>query len=70
MRDVIIIDNQDITCLGMETLAKQSQKASSIFIINNKAGLVKSLVSKQEDVIILDYSLSDFSSIDELLNVE
>lgn len=69
MRDVIIIDNQDITCLGMETLAKQSQKASSIFIINNKADLVKSLISKQEAVIILDYSLSDFSSIDELLNV-
>lgn len=68
-RDVIIADGQDITRVGMETLVQNSKKASSILLAENKSELIKLLASHPTAVVILDYTLSDFTSIDELLNL-
>ena len=69
MKDVIIADKQDITRVGMETLVQNTKKASSVLLVDNKSELIKSLISCPSAIIILDYTLSDFTSADELLNL-
>jgi len=68
-KDIIIADRQDITRVGMETLVNETKKASSILYAASKAELIKLLNSSSEAVVILDYTLSDFAGVDELLNV-
>lgn len=69
MKDIILADKQDITRIGMETLVRKTGKASSIIYTDNKTEIIKTLSSHPSAVIILDYTLSEFTSIDELLNV-
>lgn len=69
MKDIIIFDKQDITRVGMETLVGNTKKASSVLSAENKSELIKVLISKPSSAVILDYTLSDFNSVDELLNV-
>lgn len=69
MKDVIIVDRQDITRVGMETLVRDAKKASSVQFAESKPELIKLLSSFPDSVVILDYTLSDFTSVDELLNV-
>jgi len=69
MNDIIIYDKQDITRVGMEALLQDSKKASSIQRTESKSELIKRLASFPAAVIVLDYTLSDFTSVDELLNV-
>lgn len=69
MKDVIISDTQDITRIGMESLIQSIGKATSIMQANHKAELVKMLISHPEAIVVLDYALSDFTSIDDLLNL-
>ena len=69
MKNVIISDTQDITRIGMESLIQSIGKATSIMQANHKAELVKMLISHPEAIVVLDYTLSDFTSIDDLLNL-
>jgi DNA-binding NarL/FixJ family response regulator len=69
VKDVIIVDKQDITRIGMETLVGETKKASSVQIADSKGNLIKMLTVAPDAVVILDYTLSDFGSVDELLNV-
>ncbi len=69
MKDVIIADRQDITHIGMETLIEKTGKAVSVTKADNKGELIKLLLSCPEAMVVLDYTLSDFASIDELLNL-
>lgn len=69
MKDVIIVDRQDITRVGIETLISDTNKASSVQVADSKGDLVKILTTTPDAVVILDYTLSDFGSVDELLNV-
>ncbi|MBK5719292.1 response regulator transcription factor [Dysgonomonas sp. Marseille-P4677] len=69
MKDVIIADKQDITRVGIQTLVEGIEKASSLIFSDTKIDLIKSLTSCPNAVVILDYTLSDFGSVDELLNI-
>lgn len=69
MKDIILFDNQDITRIGMETLINISKKASSVLSVENKSELVKLLIANPTSAVVLDYTLSDFTSVDELLNL-
>lgn len=69
MKDIILFDNQDITRIGMETLINMSKKASSVLSVENKSELVKLLIANPTSAVVLDYTLSDFTSVDELLNL-
>lgn len=69
MDDIILFDNQDITRIGIESLIRQNSFSSTIFQVDNKAALIKNLIHNSKSIVILDYVLSDFRSIDELLNV-
>lgn len=68
-KNVIIIDAQDITNIGMRYLVEKTEKAVSINSASNKNELIKLLIAIPDSLVILDYTLSDFSSADELLNV-
>ena len=69
MRDVIIIDKQDITRVGIEYLIRENEKKAVIKLAENKADLIRQLVNSTDALVVLDYSLSDFGSVDELLNL-
>lgn len=67
--NVIIADKQDITYIGIQSLLNSIGNVSSVLRSEAKADLVKLLASDPESVVILDYALFDFASVDELLNV-
>ena len=67
MKDLIIADNQDISRIGLKTLAVTFDSVSSIHVARNKAEILKYLIHNPETVIILDYALSDFTSMSDLL---
>lgn len=69
MRSVILYDNQAITRLGMEFLVSKKEKTAQLEIVADKGSLVKLLIEDSSAMVILDYSLSDFTSADEVLNV-
>ncbi len=69
MKDVVIIDRQDITRIGIEALLAETRRTASVQHVETKAELIKRLVVNSQVAIVLDYTLSDFASVDELLNV-
>lgn len=69
MKDVIIADKQDITRIGMEVLIEKTGKISSVAKADGRSELIKLLLSCPEAIVVLDYTLSDFTGIDELLNL-
>lgn len=68
MRSVILYDNQDITRLGMECLVSKKENVAQQKIVTDKGSLVKLLIEDSSSMVIFDYSLSDFTSADEVLN--
>lgn len=68
-KNVIIADKQGITRVGMEALVKDTKQAFSILYADTKMELIKQLASYPDAIVILDYTLFDFASADELLNV-
>lgn len=68
-KNVIIADKQGITRVGMEALVKDTKQASLILHADAKVELIKQLASYPDTIVILDYTLFDFASVDELLNV-
>lgn len=66
---VILYDKQDITRVGIETLIREKDNSAVLLLAGNKTELVKGLIAYPDSLVILDYSLSDFGSVDELLNM-
>lgn len=69
MRNVIVADKQDITRVGFEYLIREQEKNAVLHRAENKSELIRLLVSYPDALVILDYSLFDMGSADELLNV-
>ncbi len=67
MRAYIIADNQFITQLGISSLVKEVSQAEVILYAHTKAELQKHLNSHSKAVVILDYTLFDFISVEQLL---
>lgn len=67
MRDYVIADNQDITKAGILFLLGGLKDVGNITEANNRAELIKELRTTLEAIVILDYTLFDFSGADELL---
>ncbi len=67
MRDYIIADNQDITKAGMLFMLSGIKGIGPITEAENKSELIKALKEKSEAVVIIDYTLFDFSGIEELI---
>lgn len=67
MREFIIADNQDITKAGMMFLLSRLKEASLLLEAGNKAELVQQLRLHPASIVILDYTLFDFSGAEELM---
>lgn len=67
MREFIIADNQDITKAGMMFLLSRQKETSLLLEVDNKAELIQQLRLHTDAVVILDYTLFDFSGADELI---
>lgn len=68
MRNFILADNQELTRLGLETLLKEFP-GSTVSIVSNENELIKKLEEDGNAVVIIDYTLFDFDSEDNLVIV-
>lgn len=66
MRQVILADKQDITKAGILYLLNCFKGFGKIAEADNKRELLIGLVEEPDSIVILDYSLFDFSSQEEL----
>lgn len=66
IRSVILCDNQDITCVGMNELCRQ-YGVSLTTQAKSSRSLVQELLKQPESVVILDYPLFDFADMELLL---
>ena len=67
MREFIIADNQDITKAGMMFLLSKQKDTALLLEADNKAELIQQLRLHPEAVVILDYTLFDFTGADVLI---
>lgn len=68
MRKYIIADNQELTRFALESLLQKNEE-SAIYRAFDKAGLVELLKEHENAVVLLDYTLFDFTDEDQLLIV-
>ena len=66
MRNYIIADNQELTRFALESLL-QKDEANVVYRAFDKAGLVALLKEHESAVVLLDYTLFDFTDEDQLL---
>ena len=62
----ILADNQDLTRIGLESLCAATGE-KRIAQATNKKELLLLLQNNKDSIVILDYTLFDFKSIDELI---
>lgn len=67
MREFIVADNQDITKAGMMFLLSKQKDTSLLLEADNKVELIQQLRLHPGAVVILDYTLFDFTGADELI---
>lgn len=67
MRNIIIADNQDISNAGWHYLLKNQIELSEILDVSEKKELLSLLTENPTSLVILDYTLFDFDSVNELL---
>lgn len=64
--NIIIADNQDITCEGL-TRVCEKLSVSSVVRVADKLSLMKRLAERPESIVVLDYTIFDINDVDELL---
>lgn len=68
-RNYILADNQDITRIGIISLLKEMNEEAIITEVSSYSNLVNSLRMNTCSVVIVDYSLFDFNSMNHLFNI-
>ncbi len=68
MRKYILADNQELTSFALQSLLKHDER-NTVFHTTDKAGLTQLLKEHEDSVVILDYTLFDFTDEDQLLIV-
>lgn len=66
MKDLIIADAQDITRRGLVSLINEIEEIGIVYEANDKPQLLNLISDNDRCMVILDYTLSDFTSINEL----
>ncbi|MDR2817011.1 MAG: response regulator transcription factor [Proteiniphilum sp.] len=70
MHTYIIADNQDITREGLISILRSQNMESRVETAHTRTELQARLRSYPESVVILDYTLFDFVSVNQLLNMK
>lgn len=68
MRDFILADNQELTRLGLKALLSEYTD-TTVTIVEDKAALIERLRHDSHTVVVIDYTLFDFTDEDNLLIV-
>lgn len=69
-RTYIIADNQDVTRTGLISMLKEYNSQAKVIEVESYRKLLFMLRQYPDSVVIVDYSLFDFSSIAHLLNIK
>jgi len=67
MRNIILADNQDITKAGWKYIIQQIFGLFQMPEVTQKSELIALLTEKPDSFVILDYTLFDFESVNELI---
>ena len=67
MRTIIIADNQDISNAGWHYILQKSYDQTNILEVTTRKDLITLLLENPNSLIVLDYTLFDFESVNELL---
>ena len=67
MRNIILADNQNITNAGWHYMLKERADISEIREVTQKKELISLLTEFPASLVILDYTLFDFESVNELI---
>ncbi|MDD3320897.1 MAG: response regulator transcription factor [Paludibacter sp.] len=67
MRNIILADNQDISKFGWRYILEHQFDFSNTVEASGKAELLKMLIENPDSLIILDYTLFDFESVNDLI---
>lgn len=67
MRNIILADNQDITKAGWKYIIQQIFGLFQMPEVTQKSELITLLTEKPDSLVILDYTLFDFESVNELI---
>jgi DNA-binding NarL/FixJ family response regulator len=67
MRNIILADNQDISNAGWRYLLQKHHDVIEVQEVSDKKELVALLIANPNSVVILDYTLFDFESANELV---
>jgi len=67
MKTIILADNQDITKAGLLYLCTDILDCKQVVETEDKSELLKQLVSTPDAVVVLDYTLFDLKSVEEIL---
>lgn len=66
MRNLIVADIQDITRVGIKCIVRDIRDISRVYEVGDKSDLIRVLSENEDGLIILDYTLFDFESINDL----
>lgn len=66
MNTFILADNQELSCYALESLLRQNER-NKLRRAVNRCNLLKELAAQENSVVLLDYSLFDFTGVEELL---
>lgn len=66
MRNLIVADIQDITRVGIKCIVRDIRDISQVYEVGDKSDLIHVLSENEDGLIILDYTLFDFESINDL----
>ena len=69
VNNYILADNQDLTGFAFESLIRQDDGQSEIRKASNKASLTHLLEENAKSVVILDYTLFDFTDEEQLIEM-
>jgi DNA-binding NarL/FixJ family response regulator len=67
MRQIILADNQNITSFGIRYLLLQAGFENEVLEANNKRDLLELLQADSDALVVLDYTLFDFETVNELI---
>lgn len=67
MKTILLADNQDITRVGILYLCHKMPEVTRIEEVANRKELLSALIICPEAIVILDYTLFDLTSVDDLL---
>ena len=63
MANYILADNQELTRAALEHLVRQDER-DVVYRATDKAGLIQLLKEHESAIVLLDYTLFDFSDVE------